>query len=400
MLQGKNIVLGICGSIAAYKSALLVRLLIKAGADVQVIMTPEATNFITPLTLSTLSKKPVLVQYSKSETGDWNNHVDLGLWADVFIVAPASANTLSKMASGQSDNLLTAVYLSAKCPVYFAPAMDLDMWKHPATQQNIQKLQTYGNILIPPGNGELASGLYGEGRMAEPEEIISFLESEIKKKLPLADQKIMVTAGPTYESIDPVRFIGNHSSGKMGFAIADQLAAMGAEVTLIAGPTAQTSIEKGIKRIDITSAAEMLEACLQYYKTSKACIMCAAVADFTPVTVSAQKIKKQDSDLNIELKKTTDILKSLGEQKQQGQILVGFALETNNEEKNAIDKLQKKNLDFIVLNSLNDKGAGFKTDTNKITIIDRNLQKTTFALKGKDDVAKDICNKVAELINA
>ncbi|MGZ3821786.1 MAG: bifunctional phosphopantothenoylcysteine decarboxylase/phosphopantothenate--cysteine ligase CoaBC, partial [Mucilaginibacter sp.] len=345
MLQGKNIVLGICGSIAAYKSALLVRLLIKAGADVQVIMTPEATNFITPLTLSTLSKKPVLVQYSKSETGDWNNHVDLGLWADVFIVAPASANTLSKMASGQSDNLLTAVYLSAKCPVYFAPAMDLDMWKHPATQQNIQKLQTYGNILIPPGNGELASGLYGEGRMAEPEEIISFLESEIKKKLPLADQKIMVTAGPTYESIDPVRFIGNHSSGKMGFAIADQLAAMGAEVTLIAGPTAQTSIEKGIKRIDITSAAEMLEACLQYYKTSKACIMCAAVADFTPVTVSAQKIKKQDSDLNIELKKTTDILKSLGEQKQQGQILVGFALETNNEEKNAIDKLQKKNLD-------------------------------------------------------
>jgi phosphopantothenoylcysteine decarboxylase/phosphopantothenate--cysteine ligase len=397
MLQDKNIVLGICGSIAAYKSALLVRLLIKAGANVQVIMTPDATSFITPLTLSTLSKKPVLVEYSKPETGEWNNHVGLGLWADIFIIAPASANTLAKMASGQSDNLLTAVYLSAKCPVYFAPAMDLDMWKHPATQQNIQQLQSYGNILIPPGKGELASGLYGEGRMAEPEEIVSFLTDEIKKKLPLADQKILVTAGPTYEAIDPVRFIGNHSSGKMGFAIADQLAAMGAEVTLIAGPTAQTSHRKDIKRVDITSAAEMLEACLQYYKDSKACIMCAAVADFTPVNVSAQKIKKQDKDLNIELKKTTDILSTLGKQKRKGQLLVGFALETNNEEQNAIEKLQKKNLDFIVLNSLNDKGAGFKTDTNKITIIDRNLQKTTFDLKDKNDVAKDICNKVAEL---
>ena len=399
MLSGKNIVLGICGSIAAYKSALLVRMLVKAGANVQVIMTPEATNFITPLTLSTLSKKPVLVRYSRPETGEWNNHVDLGLWADIFIIAPASANTLSKMAAGQSDNLLTAVYLSAKCPVYFAPAMDLDMWKHPATQQNISTLQSYGNILIAPGNGELASGLFGEGRMAEPEEIVSFLTSELKKKLPLADQKILVTAGPTYEAIDPVRFIGNHSSGKMGFAIADQLAAMGAEVTLIAGPTSQISQQHGVKRIDITSAAEMLEACLDHFKNSKACIMCAAVADFTPVTVSAQKIKKQDNDLNIELKKTTDILKALGEQKRADQILVGFALETNNEENNAIEKLQKKNLDFIVLNSLNDKGAGFKTDTNKITIIDHKLQKNTFDLKDKNEVAKDICNKVAELIN-
>jgi phosphopantothenoylcysteine decarboxylase/phosphopantothenate--cysteine ligase len=398
MLQNKNIVLGICGSIAAYKSALLVRLLIKAGANVQVVMTPDATSFITPLTLSTLSKKPVLVEYSKPETGEWNNHVELGLWADIFIIAPASANTLAKMANGQSDNLLTAVYLSAKCPVYFAPAMDLDMWKHPATQQNIQQLQSYGNILIPPGKGELASGLYGEGRMAEPEEIVSFLTAEIKKKLPLADQKMLVTAGPTYEAIDPVRFIGNHSSGKMGFAIADQLAAMGAEVTLIAGPTAQVSHQQGVKRIDVTSAAEMLEACLQYYKDSKACIMCAAVADFTPVNVSAQKIKKQDKDLNIELKKTTDILSTLGKQKRKGQLLVGFALETNNEEQNAIEKLQKKNLDFIVLNSLNDKGAGFKTDTNKITIIDHNLQKTTFDLKDKNEVAKDICNKLAELI--
>jgi phosphopantothenoylcysteine decarboxylase/phosphopantothenate--cysteine ligase len=398
MLQGKNIVLGICGSIAAYKSALLVRLLIKAGAGVQVVMTPDATSFITPLTLSTLSKKPVLVEYSKPETGEWNNHVELGLWADYFIIAPASANTIAKMAAGQSDNLLTAVYLSAKCPVYFAPAMDLDMWKHPATQQNIKQLQTYGNILIPPGNGELASGLHGEGRMAEPEEIVGFLEGEIKKKLPLINQKILVTAGPTYEAIDPVRFIGNHSSGKMGFAIADQLAAMGAEVVLIAGPSNQSSQQRNIKRVDVTSAAEMLETCLKYYQTSKACIMCAAVADFTPVNVSAQKIKKQDTGLNIELKKTTDILKTLGEQKRPGQILVGFALETHNEEKNAIEKLQKKNLDFIVLNSLNDKGAGFATDTNKITIIDSKLKKTTFDLKDKTEVAKDICNKVAELI--
>ncbi|MBS1520021.1 MAG: bifunctional phosphopantothenoylcysteine decarboxylase/phosphopantothenate--cysteine ligase CoaBC [Bacteroidetes bacterium] len=398
MLQNKKIVLGVCGSIAAYKSALLVRLLIKAGAEVQVVMTPDATGFITPLTLSTLSKNPVLVEYSNTETGEWNNHVELGLWADFMLIAPVSANTLAKMANGQSDNLLTAVYLSAKCPVYFAPAMDLDMWKHPATQQNIQQLQVYGNIMIPPGSGELASGLYGEGRMAEPEEIISFLDTDIKKKLPLVNQKILVTAGPTHEAIDPVRFIGNHSSGKMGFAIADRFASMGADVILVTGPTSQTNQQRGVKRVDVTSAADMLEACLQYYKDVKACIMSAAVADFTPVNVSAQKIKKQDNDLNIELKKTTDILKTLGEQKRKGQILVGFALETNDEEKNAIDKLQRKNLDFIVLNSLNDEGAGFKTDTNKITIIDNKLQKTTFDLKDKNEVAKDICNKVAELI--
>jgi len=400
MLQNKKIVLGICGSIAAYKSASLARLLVKAGAEVQVVMTPDATGFITPLTLSTLSKRPVLVEYSNTETGEWNNHVELGLWADFMLIAPVSANTLAKMANGQSDNLLTAVYLSAKCPVYFAPAMDLDMWKHPATQQNIKQLQGYGNIMIPPGSGELASGLYGEGRMAEPEEIVSFLTADIKKKLPLVNQKILVTAGPTHEAIDPVRFIGNHSSGKMGFAIADQLVAMGAEVILVTGPTSQKSQQSGIKRVDVTSAADMLEACLKYYKDVNACIMSAAVADFTPVNVSAQKIKKQDNDLNIELKKTTDILKTLGKQKQKGQILVGFALETNDEEKNAIDKLQRKNLDFIVLNSLNDEGAGFKTDTNKITIIDRKLQKTTFGLKTKNEVAKDICNKVAELIKA
>jgi phosphopantothenoylcysteine decarboxylase/phosphopantothenate--cysteine ligase len=400
MLQNKKIVLGVCGSIAAYKSASLVRLLIKAGAEVQVVMTPDATGFITPLTLSTLSKKPVLVEYANAETGEWNNHVELGLWADLLLIAPVSANTLAKMANGQSDNLLTAVYLSAKCPVYFAPAMDLDMWKHPATQQNIQQLQGFGNIMIPPGSGELASGLYGEGRMAEPEEIVGFLTADIKKRLPLVNLKILVTAGPTHEAIDPVRFIGNHSSGKMGFAIADQFAVMGAEVILVTGPTSQSSRQSGISRVDVTSAADMLEACLLYYKDVKACIMSAAVADFTPVNVSAQKIKKQDKDINIELKKTTDILKTLGEQKQKGQILVGFALETNDEEKNAIDKLQKKNLDFIVLNSLNDEGAGFKTDTNKITIIDYKLKKTTFELKDKNEVAKDICNKVAELIKA
>ena len=397
-LKSKNIILGVCGSIAAYKSALLVRLLVKAGAQVQVIMTPDAVSFITPLTLSTLSKKPVLVNYYKTDTGEWHNHVELGLWADMLIIAPATANTLAKMANGLCDNLLTAVYLSAKCPVYFAPAMDLDMWLHPATRQNVARLQSFGNTMIAPGSGELASGLYGEGRLAEPEEIVGFLSSELKKKALLAGHKIMVTAGPTYEAIDPVRFIGNHSSGKMGFAIADELAVMGADVTLISGPTAQVSKQQSVKLINVTSAAEMLDACLTIYKDAKACIMSAAVADYTPTEVALQKIKKKDASLNISLKTTTDILKTLGGQKAPGQILVGFALETNNEEANAITKLQNKNLDFIVLNSLNDAGAGFKQDTNKITIIDRNLQKTTFALKSKEAVARDICLKLAQLI--
>lgn len=395
----KNIVLGVCGSIAAYKSALLVRLLVKAGANVKVVMTTDATHFITPLTLSTLSKNPTLVDYFKADTGEWNNHVELGLWADMIVIAPATANTLAKMANGLCDNLLSAVYLSAKCPVYFAPAMDLDMWLHPATRQNVSRLQSFGNIMISPGNGELASGLYGEGRLAEPEEIVAFLEAESKKKLLLSGHKILVTAGPTYEAIDPVRFIGNHSSGKMGFAIADVLASMGAEVTLVTGPTAQTSKQQTIKRVNVTSAAQMLEACLTVYGEVKACIMSAAVADYTPTDVATQKIKKQDGDLTIELKKTTDILKTLGEAKREGQILVGFALETNNEEMNAITKLQKKNLDFIVLNSLNDAGAGFAGDTNKITIIDRDLKQTSFDLKSKEAVALDICNKVAQLIN-
>ena len=393
-----KVVLGICGSIAAYKSATLIRLLVKSGADVRVVMTPDATNFITPLTLSTLSKNPVLVDYFTPETGEWNNHVELGLWGDVMIIAPASANTMAKMAGGLCDNLLMAVYLSAKCPVYFAPAMDLDMWKHTATQENISKIQSFGNTLIPPGTGELASGLHGEGRMAEPEEIIDFLLGDIKSKLPLANQKMLVTAGPTYEAIDPVRFIGNHSSGKMGFAIADELAKLGADVTLISGPSAQISKEQSIKRINVTSAAEMLDACLQHYPGADACIMSAAVADYTPVTIAQQKIKKKEDGFSIDVKKTTDILNELGKQKAAGQILVGFALETNNEEINAIDKLQRKNLDFIVLNSLNDEGAGFKKDTNKITIIDKALNKTVYDLKTKDEVARDICEKIVELI--
>jgi phosphopantothenoylcysteine decarboxylase/phosphopantothenate--cysteine ligase len=398
MLEGKNVVLGVCGSIAAYKSALLVRLLVKAGANVQVVMTPDATNFITPLTLATLSKNPVFSDYFVAETGEWHNHVELGLWGDLMVIAPASANTIAKMAGGLVDNLLTAVYLSAKCPVYFAPAMDLDMWKHPSTTANIETLLSFGNIMIAPGTGELASGLYGEGRMAEPEDIIAFLSADIKKKLPLVGVKALVTAGPTYEAIDPVRFIGNHSSGKMGFVIADELARLGADVVLISGPSAQVSKQRAIKRIDVTTAAEMLEACQQHYTNARVCVMSAAVADYTPVTIAQQKIKKQDGGLTIETKKTTDILKFLGDNKQDGQLLIGFALETNNELQNATDKLKRKNLDFIVLNSLGDAGAGFKTDTNKITIIDRDLHQTTFDLKSKEDVATDICAKIVALL--
>ncbi len=400
MLEGKNVVLGVCGSIAAYKSALLVRLLVKAGANVRVVMTPDATNFITPLTLATLSKNPVYSDYFIAETGEWHNHVELGLWGDLMIIAPASANTLAKMAGGLVDNLLTAVYLSAKCPVYFAPAMDLDMWKHPSTTANIETLLSFGNIMIQPGTGELASGLHGEGRMAEPADIIAFLSADIKKKLPLVGVKALVTAGPTYEAIDPVRFIGNHSSGKMGFAIADELVRLGADVVLVSGPSAQASKQRSVKRIDVTTAAEMLAACQQHYTDAKVCVMSAAVADYTPVTAAPQKIKKQNGEgLTIETKKTTDILKFLGDNKPDGQLLIGFALETNNEEQNAIDKLQRKNLDFIVLNSLGDAGAGFKTDTNKITIIDRDLHQTIFGLKSKGEVARDICTRIVALLN-
>jgi len=397
MLKNKNIILGVCGSIAAYKSAFLVRLLVKAGANVKVILTPDGANFITPLTLATLSKNPVYTQYFEEDTGVWSNHVELGLWADLILIAPISANTLAKLATGICDNLLTAVYLSAKCPVYVAPAMDLDMWKHETTQHNIQQILSFGNVVIHPGKGELASGLYGEGRMAEPEEIVSFLEDRIKQGMPLHGKKVLVTAGPTYEAIDPVRFIGNHSSGKMGFALADEFANLGAEVTLVAGPTAQHSTST-LKRIDVVSAEEMLKACTLVFADSDITVMCAAVADYRPKVVASQKIKKQADDLTLELEKTTDILATLGREKKAGQILVGFALETNDEENYAKGKLEKKNLDLVVLNSLNDKGAGFKSDTNKITIFNKALERTVFEMKSKTDVAKDICAAILRII--
>ena len=397
MLTNKNIILGVCGSIAAYKAAVLVRLFIKAGANVRVILTADAANFITPLTLATLSKNPVYTQYFEEESGVWSNHVELGLWADYMIIAPASANTISKMANGLCDNLLSAVYLSAKCPVLFAPAMDLDMWKHPSTQKNIAQLKAFGNVMIAPNNGELASGLFGEGRMAEPEEIIDFLNAFIRKDLPLLGKKVLVTAGPTYEAIDPVRFIGNHSSGKMGFAIADRFASLGAEVTLVSGPTAEKS-KQSLTRIDVQSAAEMLQACELHFDDSDITVMSAAVADYTPLSVASQKIKKQDSGLSIALKKTTDILAQLGSRKKVNQILVGFALETEQEEEHAKGKLLRKNLDLIVLNSLNDQGAGFKTDTNKITIFNRNFDKKEFQVKSKTEVAIDISKEVLKLM--
>jgi phosphopantothenoylcysteine decarboxylase/phosphopantothenate--cysteine ligase len=398
MLTGMKIVLGVCGSIASYKAAHLVRLLLKAGAEVQVVMTKDAVSFITPLTLATLSKKPVLIDYFVPETGEWNNHVDLGLWADILLIAPASANTLGKMSTGICDNLLLATYLSAKCPVYFAPAMDLDMWKHPSTAQNVKQLQSYGNILIQPNAGELASGLIGEGRMAEPEEIVALLQQELKKKLPLAGKKALVTAGPTYEAIDPVRFIGNHSSGKMGFAVAEELYRLGAEVILISGPTALSLSFKAIKRIDVVSADDLLKATLAEFGEADITVMSAAVADYKPEQVADQKIKKKEQAFSLNLIKTTDILAELGNKKRANQLLVGFALETENEVAHASDKLKKKNLDLIVLNSLNDEGAGFKSDLNKITILDKQLNAETFVLKPKNEVAQDICQKILALM--
>ena len=395
--KGKNILLGVCGSIAAYKIASLIRLLVKAEAEVQVVMTPDATQFITPLTLSTLSKKPVLVDYYDTQTGEWNNHVHLALEADIFLVAPASANTLAKFANGLCDNLLTACYLSAKCPVYLAPAMDLDMWKHPSTVNNLTRLQSYGNIIIPPGNGELASGLSGEGRLAEPEEMITFLDEHLSAELPLKGKKALVTAGPTHEAIDPVRFIGNHSSGKMGFAIATQLAKLGAQVTLVSGPTG-LAIPISVDRINVTSAKEMFDACEANFSQADIIVMSAAVADYTPKEVASQKIKKKAEDFTIELQKTVDILGTLGQQKSAKQTLVGFALETDNELANAQDKLVRKNADFIVLNSMQDKGAGFATDTNKVTVIQRDGTITAYELKSKEAVAKDICDLIISYI--
>ncbi len=399
MLKGKNIIVGVTGSIAAYKSAFLVRLLIKAGADVKVIMTKPAIDFITPLTLSTLSKHPVLIDFTKNKAGEWNNHVELGLWADAIIIAPASANTLSKMANGACDNLLLATYFSARSKVYVAPAMDLDMYKHKSTISNLKKLESFGNKIINPGTGELASGLYGEGRMAEPEEIVLFLEKEFSKNLPLKGKKALVTAGPTYEAIDPVRFIGNHSSGKMGFAIAEALASHGADVTLICGPNNLQTINKSITRIDITSADELFAASVKAFKTSDIAILSAAVADFKPAKAAKEKLKKESGINQLNLTPTKDTLAELGKLKKKGQLLVGFALETENEVANAKGKIKRKNLDLIVLNSLKDKGAGFKTDTNKITIIDKHNKSIKFELKSKTDVAKDIIKTILNFKN-
>lgn len=395
VLNGKKILLGVSGGIAAYKTASLVRLFIKAGAHIQVVMTPASKDFVTPLTLSTLSKNPVHSNFFNQDDEDavWNNHVELALWADLMIVAPATANTLSKMVTGNCDNLLIATYLSAKCPVYFAPAMDLDMYKHPSTLSNFDALKQFGNIMIPAENGELASGLSGEGRMAEPENIIAFLEADLESKLPLKGKKILITAGPTYEAIDPVRFIGNHSSGKMGFDIANQAAALGAQVILVSGPTHYKAKNPLIEVIDVVSAQEMYEACHLYFNDVDVAIAAAAVADYRPKVVALQKIKKASEEFSIELEKTKDILASLGTIKRN-QFLIGFALETENEIENAKLKIQKKNLDLIVLNSLQDEGAGFKKETNKVTFIDRDFKIEPMELKAKESVAVDILEKV------
>lgn len=395
-LKEKHIILGITGSIAAYKAAVLLRYLIKEGAEVQVVITPSGKEFITPVTLSALSNKPVICNFFGANDGTWNSHVDLGLWADLMLVAPATASTIGKFASGICDNMLCTTYMSVKCPVMIAPAMDLDMFIHPANQRNLSLLKEFGNIIIEPATGELASGLKGKGRMQEPEAIVEEVVKFFNEKKKLNKKIFLVTAGPTHEKIDPVRFIGNYSSGKMGFAIADELADRGAEVILIAGPVSLKTRNKNIKRIDIVSAEEMNEQCLKYFPETNGAIMCAAVADFTPVIKSDKKVKRGKENFIIELKPNPDIAAGLGKLKKEGQILVGFALETDDEEKNAILKLQKKNLDFIVLNSLNDPGAGFQADTNKITIIDKYNKSFNFELKSKAEVAKDIINRLIE----
>ena len=399
ILSGKKILLGISGGIAAYKSAILVRLFIKSGAEVKVVMTPDAKEFITPLTLSTLSKNPVHLSFtSEDEDETWNNHVELGMCADLIIVCPATANTLSKMANGNCDNLLIAVYLSAKCPVYFAPAMDLDMYKHQSTKDSIAKLEKNGNILIPVESGELASGLVGEGRLAEPESIVSFIEADIMKSLPLRGKKILVTAGPTYEAIDPVRYISNHSSGRMGYEIAKKAVELGAKVFLVSGPSNQEISNHSIDLLKVVTSQEMHAEVLNHFNDVDVVIMAAAVSDFKPKDFSNKKIKKGNIQPKIELEKTKDILLELGKLKKN-QFLVGFALENENEVENSIKKLKDKNLDLIVLNSLNDKGAGFGTETNKITIINKKEEKTNFDLKDKSEVAEDILNHIMTQIN-
>lgn len=398
-MKDKKIILGVCGSIAAYKSAMLTRLLIKAGAQVKVIMTPAAGDFITPLTLATLSRNPALTEFKKDNTGEWNNHVELGLWADAMVIAPASANTLAKIASGQCDNLLLAVYLSARCPVFIAPAMDLDMLQHPSTQRNIETLKSYGNHLIRPEFGDLASGLTGEGRMAEPDEILKNLSRSFETHQQLKGKKVLVTAGPTHEAIDPVRFIGNHSSGKMGFALAEALARQGAEVSLVSGPTHQHTQDPNISVKQVTSARQMLEACTELFATTDVAVLSAAVADYRPAEEARQKIKKKGDNLTLTLTQTEDIAATLGKRKHNGQILVGFALETEDEEANALKKLKAKNFDLIVLNSLNDPGAGFSHDTNQVTILD-GKKKIPVGLKSKKEVADDIVKAIIEKINA
>jgi phosphopantothenoylcysteine decarboxylase / phosphopantothenate---cysteine ligase len=399
MLSGKKVILGVCGGIAAYKSAVLTRLLVKAGAEVKIIMTPSAHHFITALTLSALSKNPVLTSFEKEKTGEWNNHIDLSLWADAMIIAPATANTIAKIAFGLCDNLLLATYLSARCPVWLAPAMDLDMLQHPSTKSNLEKVRSFGNTLIDPTYGELASGLTGTGRMAEPEDIFRQIDFFFSTDQKLKGKTVLVTAGPTYEAIDPVRFIGNHSSGKMGFAIAEELAREGAVVNLVTGPTDQKTKQVGINLKQVTSAEEMYNACTAVFAQTDITVLAAAVADYRPALQSTEKIKKNGS-MTLELTKTHDIATSLGKVKQPGQFVVGFALETEQEHDNAMKKLESKNFDLIVLNSLKDPGAGFGHDTNKITIIDRQHKMTSFALKDKRAVAKDIVQAIIENFDA
>jgi phosphopantothenoylcysteine decarboxylase/phosphopantothenate--cysteine ligase len=395
-LQAKKIIIGICGSIAAYKAAALTRLFIKAGAEVQVLMTPAATKFISPLTLSTLSKHEVHTQVTSEDS--WNNHVEMGLWADAMIIAPCTATSLGKLANGICDNIIVATYLSARCPVFFAPAMDLDMWQHPATQYNVNRLQSYGNHLIPVGHGELASGLVGNGRMAEPEEIVEHVASYLMASQDLSGQSVMITAGPTYEPVDPVRFIGNRSSGKMGIALADEAARRGAKVVLILGPSSLSPNHKEVELVKVQTAEQMYQAALQYFPEANMAILAAAVSDYRPLSPSDKKIKKKQERLTIDLVKNPDIAATLGQRKQPHQLLVGFALETNNALENATHKLEKKNLDLIVLNSLQDEGAGFNYNTNKISILGKDNKISHFELKTKTAVARDIFNEITLLL--
>lgn len=400
MIRGKRILIGVTGGIAAYKTAWLVRLFIKAGAEVRVVMTPSAMEFVTPVTLSALSKNPVVTEFSDKISGAWNNHVDLGLWADAFIIAPATANTIASMAEGKCDNVLLAVYLSARCPVFLAPAMDLDMYKHPSTQQNLQVLRKNGNHIIDPAAGELASGLSGEGRMQEPEDIFAYIENYFNANMPLKGKRVLVTAGPTYEAIDAVRFIGNRSSGKMGYAVADAFADQGADVTLVSGPSHVQCENRSVNLIRIESASEMHAECMKVFGDADIIVMAAAVADYKPEQAATGKIKKDSASLNITLVGTKDILSEMGKAKKKTQLLAGFALETDNELENAKSKLQKKNLDFIFLNSLNDAGAGFNTDTNLLTIITPDGKVSQTALKPKREIAKEIVNLLSSKFNS